>query len=112
MLSLLMELQTPQNANLLREVDGNFDQITINDYQSGEYFVTFVDVAGNESVTPTSVVINRTITSGNKLAAQIREHTNNFAGSKVNTVYDSSISGLRLETGYTTGSYTFASHFQ
>ena len=101
---------TPQNANLLREVDGNFDQITINDYQSGEYFVTFVDVAGNESVTPTSVVINRTITSGNKLAAQIREHTNNFLGSKVNTVYDSSISGLRLETGYTTGSYTFASH--
>ena len=101
---------TPQNANLLREVDGNFDQITINDYQSGEYFLTFVDVADNESVTPTSVVINRTITSGNKLAAQIREHTNNFAGSKVNTVYDSSISGLRLETGYTTGSYTFASH--
>jgi len=101
---------TPQNANLLREVDGNFDQITINDYQSGEYFVTFVDVADNESVTPTSVVINRTITSGNKLAAQIREHTNNFLGSKVNTVYDSSISGLRLETGYTTGSYTFASH--
>ena len=101
---------TPQNANLLREVDGNFDQITINDYQSGEYFVTFVDVADNESVTSTSVVINRTITSGNKLAAQIREHTNNFAGSKVNTVYDSSISGLRLETGYTTGSYTFASH--
>ena len=80
---------TIQNANFLKEVDGNFNEITINDYQSGEYFLKFIDVAGNESETSTSVVVNRTITSDNLVAAQIRENTNNFAGSKVNLEYDS-----------------------
>ncbi len=100
---------TPQNANLLREVDGNFEQITVNDYQSGEYFLKFIDVAGNDSETR-SVVVNRTITSGNLLAAQIRENPNFTGTPKVNTVYDSGISGLRLTTGSKTGSYTFASN--
>ena len=95
-----------QNANILLEVDGNTDQVTINDYQSGEYFVKFIDVAGNESPSVTSVVVNRTITSENLLAAQIRENTNNFQGTKTNVVYDSSISGLRLTSGTTIDSLT------
>lgn len=95
-----------QNANTLLEVDGNTDEVIINDYQSGEYFVKFIDVAGNESPSPTSVVINRTITSENLLAAQIRENTNNFAGTKTNLLYDSSISGLRLTSGTTIDSLT------
>ena len=89
---------TTQNANFLKEVDGNFNEITINDYQSGEYFLKFIDVAGNESETSTSVVVNRTITSDNLVAAQIRENTNNFAGSKVNLEYDSNINGLKLSS--------------
>jgi hypothetical protein len=89
---------TIQNANFLKEVDGNFNEITINDYQSGEYFLKFIDVAGNESETSTSVVVNRTITSDNLVAAQIRENTNNFAGSKVNLEYDSNINGLKLSS--------------
>ena len=97
---------TEQNANTLFEVDGNTDEVIINDYQSGEYFVDFIDVAGNESPSPTSVVINRTITSENLLAAQIRENTNNFAGTKTNLVYDTSISGLRLTSGTTIDSLT------
>ena len=95
-----------QNSNILLEVDGTSDQVTINDYQSGEYFVKFIDVAGNESPSATSVVINRTITSENLLAAQIRENTNNFAGTKTNLVYDASISGLRLTSGTTIDSLT------
>lgn len=95
-----------QNANTLLEVDGNTDQVTINDYQSGEYFVKFIDVAGNESLSATSVVVNRTITSENLLAAQLRENTNNFAGTKTNVVYDSSIGGLRLTSGTTIDSLT------
>ena len=35
------------DANFLKEVDGNFDEIVINDYQSGEYFLRFVDVEVN-----------------------------------------------------------------
>ena len=89
---------TVGDANFLKEVDGNFEEIIINDYQSGEYFLRFVDVEGNESDTATSVVVNRTIASNNLVAAQIRENTNNFAGSKVNLEYDSSISGLKLSS--------------
>jgi len=97
---------TTQNANFLKEVDGNFNEITIMDYQSGEYFLKFIDVAGNESETSTSVVVNRTISSNNLLAAQIRENTNNFAGSRVNVKYDSGIGGLRLTSGTTIDSLT------
>ena len=89
---------TVGDANFLKEVDGNFEEIIINDYQSGEYFLRFVDVEGNESDTATSVVVNRTIASNNLVAAQIRENSNNFAGSKVNLEYDSSISGLKLSS--------------
>ena len=94
------------DANFLKEVDGNFDEIVINDYQSGEYFLRFVDVEGNESLNASSVVVNRTITSGNLVAAQIRENTNNFTGSKVNLIYDSSISGLRLSSAVSLDSIT------
>ena len=97
---------TTQNANFLKEVDGNFNEITINDYQSGEYFLKFVDVAGNESETSTSVVVNRTITSDNLVAGQIRENTNNFAGSKSNLEYDSSIGGLKLSSAISFDSLT------
>ena len=97
---------TNQNANNLLEIDGNSDQVTIDDYQSGEYFVTFIDVAENESLSPTSVVINRIIASENLLAAEIRENTNNFAGTKTNLVFDSSIAGLRLTSGTTIDSIT------
>ena len=91
---------TTQNANFLKEVDGNFNEIIINDYQSGEYFLKFIDVAGNESETSTSVVINRTIASDNLLAAQIRENPN-FTGAKVNLVKDNSLGGLVLSSAVT-----------
>lgn len=94
------------DANFLKEVDGNFEEIVINDYQSGEYFLRFVDVEGNESLNASSVVVNRTITSGNLVAAQIRENTNNFTGSKVNLIYDSTISGLRLSSAVSLDSIT------
>ena len=104
---------TLQDSNFLKEVEGNVDQITINDYQSGEYFLKFIDVAGNKSVTATSVVVNRTIASNNLLAAQIRENPS-FSGSKVNLQYDNNIGGLKLSTVSGSseisneGAYTFA----
>ena len=97
---------TLQNANPERRVDGNINEIVFNDYQSGEYFLKFIDVNENESETATSVVVNRTITSTNLVGAQIRENTNNFAGSKVNLEYDSSISGLKLSSAVSFDSLT------
>ena len=97
---------TLQNANPEKRVDGNINEIVFNDYQSGEYFLKFIDVNENESETATSVVVNRTITSNNLVGAQIRENTNNFAGSKVNVVYDGGIGGLRLTSGTTIDSLT------
>ena len=94
---------TPQNANLLLELDGNSDQTIIKDYQSGEYFVSFIDVVGNESVGATSVVVNRTITSENLVAAQIRENPT-FGGLKLNLKVDSN--GLVLTSGTTIDSIT------
>ena len=85
------------DANFLKEVDGNFEEIVINDYQSGEYFLRFIDVEGHESDTATSVVVNRTITSNNLVAAQIRENPN-FSGSKVNLEFDNTINGLKLSS--------------
>ena len=97
---------TLQNANPEKRVDGNINEIVFNDYQSGEYFLKFIDVNGNKSETATSVVVNRTITSNNLVGAQIRENTNNFAGAKVNVVYDSGIGGLRLTSGTTIDTLT------
>ena len=96
---------TSQNANLLLELDGNSDQAIIKDYQSGEYFVSFIDVVGNESVSATSVVVNRTITSENLVAAQIRENPG-FGGGKVNLTVDSTVNGLVLISGTTIDSLT------
>ena len=92
---------TLQNANPKKRVNGNVNEIIFNDYQSGEYFLKFIDVELNESDTATSVVVNRTIASNNLLAAQVRENTGNFSGSKVNLIYDSSINGLRLTSAIT-----------
>ena len=96
---------TLQNANPEKRVDGNINEIVFNDYQSGEYFLKFIDVNGNKSETATSVVVNRTIASNNLVAAQIRENTNNpsttFAGSKINLEYDNSIGGLKLSSAIT-----------
>tara|TARA_R100001510_G_scaffold15010_1_gene12322 strand:- start:1647 stop:5249 length:3603 start_codon:yes stop_codon:yes gene_type:complete len=97
---------TTQNANNLATLEGNSDQITLNDYQNGEYFVSFIDVAGNKSLNPTSIVINRTIASNNLLAAQIRENSNSFQGTKTNLVFDNAINGLRLTSGTTIDSLT------
>ncbi len=97
---------TLQDSNFLKEVEGNVDQITINDYQSAEYFLKFIDVKRNKSVTATSVVVNRAIASNNLLAAQIRENTGNFSGTKENLEYDSGIGGLRLSSAITFDSIT------
>ena len=97
---------TLQNANPEKRVNGNVNEIIFNDYKSGEYFLKFIDVDKNESVTATSVVVNRTIASNNLLAAQIRENTGNFSGSKENLEYDSGIGGLRLSSAITFDSIT------
>ena len=88
---------TLQDSNPEKRVDGNINEIVFNDFQSGEYFLKFLDVNLNESETAASVVVNRTISSNNLLAAQIRENPS-FSGSKVNLEYDSGISGLRLSS--------------
>jgi len=90
----------------IKEVEGNSDEIIINDYQSGEYFLKFVDVNRNESLNPVSVIVNRTVTRDDLLAAQIREDTGSFAGAKTNTTFDSNINGLRLTAGLTIDSIT------
>ncbi len=91
---------TLQDSNPIKRVDGNINEIVFNDFQSGEYFLKFIDVNLNESETATSVVVNRTISSNNLLAAQIRENTNSlsttFSGSKVNLEFDQNINGLKL----------------
>tara|TARA_R100000734_G_scaffold18015_1_gene14583 strand:- start:1508 stop:5176 length:3669 start_codon:yes stop_codon:yes gene_type:complete len=97
---------TLQDANPEKRVNGDVNEIIFNDYQSGEYFLKFLDVKLNESETAASVVVNRTIASNNLVAAQIRENTNNFAGSKVNLEYDSGIGGLRLSSAITFDSIT------
>ena len=97
---------TLQDSNFLKKAEGNVDQITINDYQSGEYFLKFIDVEGIKSETATSVVVNRTIASNNLVAAQIRENTGNFSGSKVNLEYDSGIGGLKLSSAINFDSIT------
>ncbi len=91
---------TLQNANPEKRVDGNINEIVFNDFQSGEYFLKFIDVNGNESETATSVVVNRTITSGNLVAAQIRENPN-FNGGKVNLKVDNTLNGLVLDSAIT-----------
>ena len=95
------------NSALLKEVSGDSDEAVILDYQSGEYFVKFVDVAGNESPSATSVVVSRLITSPNLLAAQIRESSHDFtsiSGGITNLRFDSGLDGLTLTSGTTVDS--------
>ena len=94
------------NSSLIREISGDSNEITISNFLSGEYFVKFKDVAGNESPSATSVVVNRLVTSPNLKAQEIRESTNNFAGAKTNLIYDSSIAGLTLSAAITFDSLT------
>lgn len=84
------------NSSPLRAISGDSNEITITSFLSGEYFVKFKDVAGNESSSATSVVVNRLVTSPNLKAQEIRESTSNFAGAKSSLEYDSSIAGLTL----------------
>ena len=95
-----------QNSFPVADIDGNSDQVVIPEYKSGEYFVKFVDVQGNESPNATSVVVNRLVASDILLAGTIRENSNNFQGAKSNLVYDSTIGGLRLTSGTTIDSLT------
>ena len=92
------------NSAFIKEVAGDSDETVIFDYKSGEYFVKFVDVAGNESPSATSVVVARLITSQNLLAAQIRESSHDFtsiSGGITNLRFDSSLDGLTLTSGTT-----------
>ncbi len=62
----------------------------------------FIDVNGNESVNPTSVVVNRVVSTDRLLALQIREDPA-FAGTSdsgtVNMVKDNSLNALILTSG-------------
>ena len=86
------------NSSLIREISGDSNEVTITNFLSGEYFVKFKDVAGNESPSATSVVVNRLVTSPNLKAQEIRESTNNFAGAKSSLEYVGSIDGLTLSS--------------
>ena len=96
---------TLQDSNPAKRVDGNINEIVFNDFQSGEYFLKFIDVNGNESETATSVVVNRTISSNNLLAQQIRENPS-FSGTKNNLRLDGTVNGLVLDSGTTIDSIT------
>ena len=88
-------------TQVIHTVPGASEQGIILDYVTGEYFVKFVDVIGNKSPTATSVVVIKSIESNDLVAAQIRENTNNFTGTKENLVYDSTIGGMRFTSGIT-----------
>ena len=82
------------NSTFLKDVDGSSTEIVINNYQDGEYLLKFIDVAGNESATPTSVVVNRLV-SGDDKTLSIREDSA-FAGAKVNMIKDTTLNALIL----------------
>ena len=86
-----------QDANLEKIVDGKSDEIIINDYQSGEYFVQFENLIGKKSNNATSILVNRTINSDKLLALQLRENPS-FTGTKTNMSFSNSLNGLIINT--------------
>ena len=86
-----------QDANFEKKVDGKSDEIIINDYQSGEYFVQFENLIGKKSDNATSILVNRTINSDKLLALQLRENPN-FNGTKTNMSFSNTVNGLIINT--------------
>ncbi len=84
-------------STFLKDVDGNSTEIVINNYENGEYLLKFVDVAGNESVIATSVVVNKLV-AGDDKTISIREDSA-FSGAKVNMAKDNSLNALILTSG-------------
>ena len=86
-----------QDANFVKKVDGESDEIIINDYQSGEYFVQFENLIGKKSDNATSIVVNRTINTDKLLAFQLRENPS-FNGTTTNMSFSNSLNGLVINT--------------
>lgn len=84
-------------STFLKDVDGSSTEIVINNYENGEYLLKFVDVAGNESVIATSVVVNKLVVGDDKTIS-IREDSA-FSGAKVNMAKDNSLNALVLTSG-------------
>jgi len=108
---------TYSSSTFLKDVDGSSTEIVINNYENGEYLLKFIDTNENESVSATSVVVNKLI-SGDDKTLSIREDSA-FSGAKVNMIKNNSLNALVLTTGtnfdsltnvnnLTTASETFA----
>ena len=82
------------SSTFLKDVDGSSTEIVINNYENGEYLLKFVDVAGNESASATSVVVNKLV-AGDDKTLSIREDSA-FAGAKVNMAKDNTLNALVL----------------
>ena len=82
------------SSTFLKDVDGSSTEIVINNYEDGEYLLKFVDVAGNESASATSVVVNKLV-AGDDKTLSIREDSA-FAGAKVNMAKDNTLNALVL----------------
>ena len=85
------------NAEFEKDVDGSATEITINNYQNGEYLLKFIDSSENESASATSVVVNKLV-AGDDKTVSVREDSA-FSGNKTNMVKDSSLNALVLTSG-------------
>ena len=85
------------NADFEKDVDGSATEITINNYQNGEYLLKFIDSADNESAVATSIVVNKLIATDDKTVS-VREESL-FSGNKTNMVKDNSLNALILTSG-------------
>ena len=88
----------------------------------GTYLIKFEDDGGRQSPSPgsqdsdwnnTRVTTNLPAPSERLVVATVNEHTNNFLGSKTDTIYDSSLDALKLvvtnNATKTSGEYAFTS---
>ena len=88
----------------------------------GTYLIKFEDDGGRQSPSPgsqdsdwnnTRITTNLPAPSERLVVATVNEHTNNFLGSKTDTIYDSSLDALKLvvtnNATKTSGEYAFTS---
>ena len=95
------------DANTLRKVEARTGSTTL-PMLEGEYLIKLENAAGLRSLNEKSAVISLPESLEKFTFSTVREDTANFTGQMDGVHYDSSLDGLILDVGRTTGTYYFS----
>jgi len=95
------------STDLISSLPGNSTQAVV-PLLTGEYIVKFEDDTGHFSTGEASIIVSAPAVDELLVGLTQREDTGNFAGNKVNTIYDASLDALKLINPSASGTGTYS----